>query len=1314
MPDFILDNYAAGRTSGEFSAIALFVDVTGFSSMTDRLLQHGQHGAEVLASVMRAVLAPLIQSVAEQGGLIADQAGDAFTAIFSLSADPQLTARRALTAAWNIQVRAAEQPVHSTPYGDFPVTVKVGAALGPVAWGILQSESGRQAAFYFRGETIDASARAEQRASAGQIVLHGDLYERVRDQIRAERAGDFQRLSGLTQELAHPLPVEAKEQDVSLVAPFFPSGLQALRLLGEFRQVVYLFVGIQEAEDESNLRAFMDHVFYLKSRYGGLSSLRFGDKGAHLMLLWGAPAAHENDIQRALNFILDLRQRTGGALRAGLTYRIAHAGFIGSDLAEEYAAYGRGPNLAARFMQAAGPGEIWVDDYVAKRAQGAFELEYLDMRAFKGFATLQKVYVLRGRKQDNGPFFDGTLIGRGSQMKQLEDMVGPALRGDYAGLLLVVGEPGVGKSRLVHDFIQRLQKESPDGFQAFVAQTDEILREGLNPFVYWLRRYFDLAPSAPENVIQQNFSRRLDGLIAETPSRHLAVELERTRAFLAALLGVHWPDPLYDQLDPQGRHENALIALTFLLQAESLRRPVILVVEDVHWLDPASLEYLARLHRALTAGDRGHYPLAILATARTGEVSPALEELGAARIELTRLDRPALSALAEAHLGGPISERLALVLDIHSEGNPFFAEQILRYLQERHQLAQDGERWELDRNYTASPLPLDVSAVLVARLDRLAGEVREAVQTAAILGREFEVRLLADMLLRVPQSSLTRSPGPDPEKDMWLAIRRAEEESIWAALDELRYIFRHALLRDTAYQMQVETRRKELHALAVGALEKLYHDDIGPHYAMLAYHADQAALRDKACAYYQKAGEAAAAAYQNIQAVDYYSRALSLTPASDQLARYGLFLAREKVYAMLGEPQQRSADLQELESLARSLADPGREAYVSLRRASYAYDSGDYQASIDLARRSIGFAAPLESWETALAAYGLVAAALYRFGQPELGRQEAEEGLGLARQHGSLLDQSLLYNHLGLIHFEQRRTELATESLQRSLELARQAGDLRAQGRALGNMGSVAGALGDFPAAKEIYEESLGIWRKIGLRSSEANDLANLGWVAGNMGEYTKARTYLEMQLRVAREMGDLYGESYGCVNLSAVWGALGDYPAARRQAEQALALALKIGDRSGQAWALTYLGHSQLALNQADLAAKSYQRALDIRRELAQPVLATEPLAGLARTALADGDSGSAQGYTDEILAFLENSGSLNGTDDPLRVYFACYQVLASAQDPRARSLLETARTQLIERARKIHDPAAQQVFLSQIEVNRLIEEAWANSAAT
>jgi tetratricopeptide (TPR) repeat protein len=216
------------------------------------------------------------------------------------------------------------------------------------------------------------------------------------------------------------------------------------------------------------------------------------------------------------------------------------------------------------------------------------------------------------------------------------------------------------------------------------------------------------------------------------------------------------------------------------------------------------------------------------------------------------------------------------------------------------------------------------------------------------------------------------------------------------------------------------------------------------------------------------------------------------------------------------------------------------------------------------------------------------------------------------------------------------------------------------------------------------------------------------------MGEYTKARTYLEMQLRVAREMGDLYGESYGCVNLSAVWGALGDYPAARRQAEQALALALKIGDRSGQAWALTYLGHSQLALNQADLAAKSYQRALDIRRELAQPVLATEPLAGLARTALADGDSGSAQGYTDEILAFLENSGSLNGTDDPLRVYFACYQVLASAQDPRARSLLETARTQLIERARKIHDPAAQQVFLSQIEVNRLIEEAWANSAAT
>jgi len=1306
MPDFILARYAAGQMSGEFQAAGMFVDVSGFSAMTDQLMQHGQHGAEVLAAVMRDTFAPLIQSVFEQSGFVAVQAGDAFTAIFSLGKDPVQSTRRALAAAWNIQQRAAARPLHVTPYGDFPISVKVGISLGEVGWGILQSESGAQATYYFRGGAIDSSAQAEHHASGGQIILDVDFHDQVKEQVRAEAKDGFFLLTGMREYLPAPLPVTAPEQDAKLVSRFFPAEVYSQRQMGEFRQVVYLFISMEETEGEGRLYDFVQRVFGLQAKYGGLFSVHFGDKGAHLLLIWGAPVAHENDVQRALNFVLDLHGQTEGKLKAGMTYRIAHAGFIGSELAAQYAAFGRGANLAARFMEAAPAQSIWVDEYIAERAKRLFQLEYVGCLDFKGFAVPHEVYALRGHQESNERFFSGALIGREQELGRLADFVQPIFEGGFPGMIVVRGEPGMGKSRLVFEYLQGLAQVSGGGFLECLAQTDEILREGLNPFAYWLRHYFGLTASAGESANKDRFDQRLDTLVRETSNASLGSELNRTRSCLGALLGLRWPDSLYEQLDAQGRYENTLISLITLLQLECLRQPVVIVLEDAQWLDTASSELLTRLDRTLMADAKAQYPLAIITTTRIVEKNEALARLAKAEIELSTLERAGLASLAETRLGGRVSESLSLLLEVHSEGNPFFAEQILRYLQERRLVVADAEGWDISSEYNRSPLPLEVSAVLIARLDRLAEDVKEAVQTAAVLGREFEVRLLSHMLRTSAPALFDSEEG----ERIGRVVSLAEQEAIWSALDELRYIFRHALLRETAYQMQVQARRQELHAVALQALEAVYRDEIALHYAELAYHADHAALTDKARTYYRKAGDAAAEVFQNDRAIEDYSRALELTPSDDRVSRYDLLVQREQIFAVTGDHETRQLDLDELDALTRPFDDEARMAHVALRRARYAWDGGDYPATIELAGQSIELARPLKLWEIALPAYGLVANALYRFGQSARAREEAEQGLRLAEKYGSPLDQSVLFNHLGVAHYEQGHAELAKENFEKSLELAEETGDLRAQTMPLSNLAMVAGALGDFPAAQRIYEDSLAVWRKIGLRWNEEIDLANLGWVAGNMGEYGKAREYLERQLRIAREMGDLNGETYGSINLSGPLAALGDNLAASRVAEDALALARKTGDHSAQAWALTYLGHSQLALGQHEAAAGSYRHALEIRRELGQPVLAAEPLAGLARTALAVGDITSAQAHTEEILAFLEDSGSLDGTDDPLRVYFACHLVLASTEDPRAWPLLQTAHAQLTERAGRIENPEAKQRFLANVEINRLIGEAWEN----
>jgi hypothetical protein len=240
----------------------------------------------------------------------------------------------------------------------------------------------------------------------------------------------------------------------------------------------------------------MQTVFKLQEQYGGLlKQLDYGDKGAKLLLFWGAPVTYENDVQRALHFILDLQTLTAIPINGGLTYHVAHAGYIGSSLRGEYTCYGRGVNLSARFMTTAPRGEIWVDEQIARRAGEQFDLEFEGQQSFKGFTEPQKVYILFERKDITDTLYDNRLIGRTDELGRLAEFVSPIYEvhagghGRSPGMLVIWGEPGAGKSHLAHEFLTH--HLNPDNqTQVFLAQSDEILRQSLNPFRYWLRQYF--------------------------------------------------------------------------------------------------------------------------------------------------------------------------------------------------------------------------------------------------------------------------------------------------------------------------------------------------------------------------------------------------------------------------------------------------------------------------------------------------------------------------------------------------------------------------------------------------------------------------------------------------------------------------------------------------------------------------------------------------------------------------------------------------------------------------------------------------------
>ncbi len=1015
-----------------------------------------------------------------------------------------------------------------------------------------------------------------------------------------------------------------------------------------------MFVSLPTVRRADQLQIFMQTVFHLQDRYGGLlNRLDFGDKGANLLLFWGAPVMHENDIARALNFILELQSQTAIPVNAGVTYGIAHTGYSGATWMGEYTCHGRGTSLAARLMQAAPRGEIWVDESIAERAQNQFEIDFEAAMGFKGFAEKQRVFVLLERKEETERIYSSEMIGRANELKALTGSLQPLWVGQNTHPVVIWGETGMGKSRLVQDFLKNLESAVDQSFSIFVCQTDEILRESLNPFRYWLRTYFEQSSQQSDARNKRSFNRQMDQLIASTEDETLAWELDRTRSFLGALVNLHWPNSLYEQLDAKGRYENSFTGLLSLLKAESLQQPVILLLEDLHWLDEDSRNFLVQMAQALT--HEVSCPIAIIVTARPEANRAWLSGIDDIHnIELTQMTIRDLAALAVTQLGSPVGNQLLTLLVERADGNPFFAEQILDYLREQNLIEFIAGEWRL-QSLKMDALPTDVSTILVARLDRLTRAVKDVVQTASVLGREFEIKLLAHML------------HDDP------AIRdkvvQAEHAAIWSALNELRYLFRHSLLRDAAYQMQARTRRESLHRLAAEALEDFYEDeDLSPHYGELAYHTEEARLFNKARYYLEQAGKVAQAAYHNHKAVDLFSRALNLTPDADMDSRYRLLCAREDLYNRLGARQAQLQDLNVMNALANQLKDVSKQAEVQIRRAWLSYRTSNYPDALKWAQQAAALAEAVDAHKLVWQAHYATSWVLLHLHVHDDARQQTESMLAAAHQSGDLHEEGNAYNLLGLISMAEGNFFQGRAHLGQFLLTSRKLQDREREATALGNLGVASVPLGDYAAAQAYFEQSLAIYREVGDRASVGSVYVNLSWAAVVQGHWELAIKHAEAGLAIKRE----------------------------------------INESEAVAEALLWMGHAWAGLGQSMKAFSAYEETLQIRRSLAQEHFAMGVLAAMARVALAEGDLKVATSDVAEILSYLDSGGSLDGTWEPLRIYMTCAQVLQAAQDPRASEILEIAYEQLQQQAGKISDRDIRRMFLENVPWHRDIIAAY------
>ncbi len=1203
VPGFILDNYRNKRPGGIFEAFTGFIDISGFTDMTQELMAHGREGAEVLSGIINSVFTPSIRAVYDNGGFVASFAGDAFTAVFENAG-----ADNVLRAVFMISRLFKEKGTIDTRFGRFDLSAKIGLSYGRVEFSIIETE--HRNLYYLRGEAVDGCAESEHLARKMQIIADRSFADRADIEKRSAGPDHFLIREGKIK----PGGTGSKETPGDESA-FVPASVLELKEKGEFREIVSCFINFSE---KGNYRDGIERVLNNCSTYGGyLNRAGFGDKGGTILVLFGAPEGREKLYERACDFALSLGDIPGFEYRAGIAGGIAFAGFVGSEMRSEYTALGNVVNMSARIMSLARWGMAETDSSVKDRVSKTYEFLKAGYKKFKGIRKRTEVYELKGKHEDRRIEYAGRFIGRKAETEELKALTGSIFQGRFGGIIYIDGEAGIGKSRFIDNF-----RKNAVGRAYYYLQCDEILKKPFNPFISFLSEYFNRGRTA--SAIE-NFEAGYAELIRMTSDQGIKSELVRTGSFIRALAGLG-QDGFYLQLSAEKRYKNTLYALKNLIKALSLIEPLILIIEDAHWIDSDSIEALREMARNVE-----RYPFVIIAVCRPGDDGTLFKlDLGeegvrTERLKIGKFGRADIKELLSDMLRSDnIPEDTLDFIEKRSEGNPFFAEQIAMYLAERGLFTEDYRITEKGED-----VPSGISQIITARIDRLSAKVRDAVKAASVLGREFAVRVLKKLLIKADIAK-------NDTESSW-QVERGYNEQIWDNITEIRYIFKHALIRDTVYELQLKASLRRLHSLAGNIIEDIYSNNIEEHYEELADHFDKSGIRDKAVEYLKKAGDKAEANYHNTKALDYYDRLLGYLEDDGKNDQYiDILLRKEKVFRLTGRLDDAEKVSAESLEISRSI---GSEHLMAESAGSLGYLLKE-KGKLKEARKFLEFS--LELSEKAGYMEGVsksliqIGSILSRSGEFDGAMKYLERAVSVSENAGDRNSISIASGEIGIVHSYKGNYDKALECYKKMLALCKELGNKGRESCAYGNIGGVLYLQGDIKKAMENFEKSLAICIQTGDRSGAAYAYGNMGITYRKMGEKDKALEYYRKQLEISEEIGHQAGVSLALGSIINIFIDEGRYNDAEKYCRKNLALCKRTNDRIGLVYSLIKLGDIHREQGYLDRAMKCFEKSLSFCEEAGAKRETADVLGQMGFTYHYAGEHEKALGFYNRALEIL------------------------------------------------------------------------------
>jgi class 3 adenylate cyclase/tetratricopeptide (TPR) repeat protein len=1251
----------------EVDGTMVMADLSGFTALSERLARAGDEGAERLVAIINSFFDRMLKTAGRYGGDTLTFGGDAILLLFDGPDHATRAAVAALEMLRQVERAAAVQADDGR--------IKIGMSVGAHSDRFVLVGAGladERAHLVVLGHGGERTALAEAQADRGQLAVSTACRELLPAGSSYRPTGDFWLVDELgacaVPRSAYECP-RVSEAQFHRLMPFLPPYARAagpergerLQTTPEHRRTVIVFVdvlGLTEILDCSGLDAAVEQLQAYTAMLTGLAAKHHGyvvssdiaTKGSKLVVTFGAPVAHEYAPANAARFALDLSaglRESGLDLHHKIGVNGGHvfAGEVGPSWRRQYTVMGDAVNLAARLMAAAALDRALVNRNLVNYLSHTMCACELPPITVKGKAKPVAVCVLE-EEEPEGPHIHGAL-GQGSRQGRLFgrrkelDLLARSwerVRRRKGQAILVEGEAGVGKTRLLDEALRAMgqtgQVTRAAGFEHLQAA----------PFTPWVDVLQPVLGISPHDCQDARTGAVEAYLAAHLPDQVLV------GALLNPLLNLSLAQSeVVHSLDAQARRERLFELVARVLEDSAGEGGHAVVIEDLHWLDESSLGLAAYL-----CGRLKEASVLLLMTTRPSAVPAALERAEPKRVVLAELSEPESLAMLREALGvADLPVEVGETLYAKTRGNPLFLEEVIRSLQAPGVLDRilDASSVMRAAELAALEIPDRVQGLLMSRIDRLPPDAREVLKAGSVVGRSFDVAVLA---------------GMDDEMLTAVAVDRALDELIDVALvvpdedgDPKAVSFRHALVQDVAYESLPFARRRELHGRVAGYLEST---QAIPDHGLLVHHYRHAGDGERTRLHALRASESSVAVYANLEGIDYLALALETASGStsrdaclrsrleelmgdslETLARYDEAVdSYSQARRRWASPRVRAAAESALSGLS-PIDDPDARDSLLCWKIAVAVERGRAEYGRALRWLDRG-AVTLPPGHLRLTARQQITRGgfLSRLGRFREAVDVGEQGVALAREDGDAGLQAYGLTLLGVAFDGLGNLERSRACHTEAIGLYEQAGDLHGVAMSHGNLADSFFFLGDLRAALEHDELSLSLHARIGSASWIAREHTNLGATLLQLGELEAAEEHLREALQMRTRQGvNPVAVGMALVLLCQVHLCLGRIEAAAREVADGRQVLEGINSRGlllDAGIAEAELHEARGELDEAEAAClQVLTQATSMEAELNQ----VQALCALGRVRIAQGLPQDAVSGLEEAVALAERMGA-------------------------------------------------------------------------